>query len=240
LNYGCTALGWAFGAISISSFYTQSVGLLGREINPSQGLYLHTEQYKHRINAHNTDIHVLSGIRTHDPRVLASEGSSCLRPRGHCYRHVFFYIGRVIQRDDLLNVPACYRGPRVVAVTRGVFLPGEASNSCSKLDVGTREQKEFRAGTDGGFSCFFLLNQSFRSSGLHPATASKRKTQRETRIEAVDGATQGCPLLHISRRIRRVYDCNVRPFMAPRTVTLAELINMCKMESEFISTFRKS
>jgi hypothetical protein len=32
--------------------YTQSVGLLGREISPSQGLYLYTEQHKHRINAH--------------------------------------------------------------------------------------------------------------------------------------------------------------------------------------------
>jgi hypothetical protein len=31
-----------------------------------QGLYLHTEQHKHKINAHNTDIHALSGIRTHD------------------------------------------------------------------------------------------------------------------------------------------------------------------------------
>jgi hypothetical protein len=55
--------------------YTQSVGLLGRGISPSQGLYLHTEQHKHRIIAHNTDIHTLSGIRTHDPSVRASEAS---------------------------------------------------------------------------------------------------------------------------------------------------------------------
>jgi hypothetical protein len=32
---------------------TQSVGLLGRVISPSQCLYLHTEQHKYRINAHN-------------------------------------------------------------------------------------------------------------------------------------------------------------------------------------------
>jgi hypothetical protein len=38
---------------------TQSVGLLGRGISPSQGRYLHTEQ--------NNRIHALSGIRTHDP-----------------------------------------------------------------------------------------------------------------------------------------------------------------------------
>jgi hypothetical protein len=51
-----------------------------------KGLYLHTKQHKHRLNAHNTDIHVLSVIRTHDPIVLANEDGSCLRPRGHCDR----------------------------------------------------------------------------------------------------------------------------------------------------------
>jgi hypothetical protein len=40
----------------------------------------------HRRNAHNTDIHALSGIRTHDPSVRASETSSYLRPHGHCDR----------------------------------------------------------------------------------------------------------------------------------------------------------
>jgi hypothetical protein len=33
-----------------------------------------------------TDIHALSGIRTHDPSVRAGEDSSCLRPRCHCDR----------------------------------------------------------------------------------------------------------------------------------------------------------
>jgi hypothetical protein len=58
--------------------YTQSVGLLGRGISPSQGRYLHTEQHK--------DIHALSGIRTHDPSVRAGKDGSCLRPRGNCDR----------------------------------------------------------------------------------------------------------------------------------------------------------
>jgi hypothetical protein len=62
--------------------FTQTVGLLGRGISPSQGLYLHTGQHKHRINTHK-NIHVLSGIRTHYSRVWAGEDSSCLRPRGH-------------------------------------------------------------------------------------------------------------------------------------------------------------
>jgi hypothetical protein len=61
-------------------FFTQTVGLLGWVISPSQGRYLHTGWHKHRINVH-TDIHALSWIRTHDPSVQASE--ECLRPRGH-------------------------------------------------------------------------------------------------------------------------------------------------------------
>jgi hypothetical protein len=67
-------------------FFTQTIGLLGRVISPSQGRYRHTWQQKHKINAH-THIHALSGIRTYDPSVRASEDSSYLRPRGHCDRH---------------------------------------------------------------------------------------------------------------------------------------------------------
>jgi hypothetical protein len=63
---------------------TQLVGLLGRGISPPQGLYLHTEQHEHRINAHNTNIHALSGIQTHDPILRESEDISCLRPRDQC------------------------------------------------------------------------------------------------------------------------------------------------------------
>jgi hypothetical protein len=55
-------------------------------ISLSQGRYLHTGQHKHRINTHNTDIHALSGIRTHDPNLQASEDGSCLQQRGHCDR----------------------------------------------------------------------------------------------------------------------------------------------------------
>jgi hypothetical protein len=67
-------------------FFTQSIGLLGGVISPSQGRYLYTEQHRHRINP-QTDIHALNGIRTHDPSVRASEDSSCLRSRGHRDRH---------------------------------------------------------------------------------------------------------------------------------------------------------
>jgi hypothetical protein len=44
----------------------------------------YTGQHKHRINA---NIHVSSGIRTHNSGVWASEDSSSLRPRGHRDRH---------------------------------------------------------------------------------------------------------------------------------------------------------
>jgi hypothetical protein len=45
--------------------FRHTVGLLGRVISPSQGLYLYrtTQHRKPRTN-----IHALSGIRTHDPR----------------------------------------------------------------------------------------------------------------------------------------------------------------------------
>jgi hypothetical protein len=69
--------------IQSRNHFSQTVGLLRRVISPSQGHYLHAGQHKYRINA-NTDIHALSGIRTHDSSVWASEDSSCLRPR--CYR----------------------------------------------------------------------------------------------------------------------------------------------------------
>jgi hypothetical protein len=77
-------------------FFTQTVGLLGRVISPSQGRYLHTGQHKHGINA-QADIYALSGIRTHDPNVRAGEDSSCLRLRGHCDQlssiiYLFMYL----------------------------------------------------------------------------------------------------------------------------------------------------
>jgi hypothetical protein len=85
--YCSTALCWALDAFfSVSWSYTQSVGLLGRGISLSQGLHIHTEPHKHRINAHNTNIHDLNEIRAHDPSVRASEDNSCLRSRDHCDR----------------------------------------------------------------------------------------------------------------------------------------------------------
>jgi hypothetical protein len=64
--------------------YSQSVGLLGRVINSSQGLYLNTGQHKHRIkHTYTPNIHALSRIRTHNHSVRANEDSSCLKPLGY-------------------------------------------------------------------------------------------------------------------------------------------------------------
>jgi hypothetical protein len=73
--YGSRAL------VDLDSFFsflicTQSVGLLRRGISPSRGRYLHTEQHKHRINAH---------------RHPCLEWDS--NPRSQCSR-LWFYIPR--------------------------------------------------------------------------------------------------------------------------------------------------
>jgi hypothetical protein len=51
-----------------------SVGLRGRVISSSQGLYLYTNT--------TLNIHALNGIRTYYPGLRASEDSACLRPTG--------------------------------------------------------------------------------------------------------------------------------------------------------------
>jgi hypothetical protein len=65
-------------------FQLLNVGLLGREISPSQGSDLHIEYTQ-------TQIHALSGIRTHDPSVPVCEDSSCLTQCGHCDRQKNIY-----------------------------------------------------------------------------------------------------------------------------------------------------
>jgi hypothetical protein len=75
--YGSTALCWALADFSVSWPYTQSVGLLGRGMSPSQGRYLHTIQ---------------TSMLWVVPSVRASEDSSCLRPCGHCDRRNIFNI----------------------------------------------------------------------------------------------------------------------------------------------------
>jgi hypothetical protein len=72
---------WNYGS------YRQSVGLLGRVINPV-ARSLSTQ--KNTKTQTRRDIFASSGIRTYDPSVQAAEDISCLRPRGHCDRLCLF------------------------------------------------------------------------------------------------------------------------------------------------------
>jgi hypothetical protein len=68
-----------------------SVGLLGRVIRPSQGLFLYTHTQKNaraHTNTHTQtpNMHVLSGIQTHDHGFRANEDSACHRVHSHCDR----------------------------------------------------------------------------------------------------------------------------------------------------------
>jgi hypothetical protein len=58
--------------------YSHSIGLLGRGIIPSQGLYLHREQHKHRIN--DTDIRVCLEWDS-NPRSQSSRGRRRFMPQ---------------------------------------------------------------------------------------------------------------------------------------------------------------
>jgi hypothetical protein len=72
--------------------------ILGREISPSQGRYLH--RTTQRINVHR---HYASrGIRTHDPSVEAGESGSCPRPRCHCDRQT------TNSKENIINIQQGY------------------------------------------------------------------------------------------------------------------------------------
>jgi hypothetical protein len=79
---------------ALAVFCTQSIGLLGRGISPSQGRYLHTEQHKHRINAHR---HACLKWDS-NPRSQCSSGRRrfMLRSRGHCDRKCIVHRHQII------------------------------------------------------------------------------------------------------------------------------------------------
>jgi hypothetical protein len=64
------------------------VGLLGRVISPSQGLYLHRKT-QHRKT--RTNIHALSGTRTHDPRNQPAKTHASYRTATVTGKIVFYY-----------------------------------------------------------------------------------------------------------------------------------------------------
>jgi hypothetical protein len=119
--YGSTSLCWASAAFSVSWFYTQSVGLLESGISPSQGRYLHTGQHKHRIKTHNTDIHDLNGIRTHDPSVRASEDSSCeATVIGSWMKYGYLILKFKAFRSDVCEIN--FTSPGIIRVRKTLML----------------------------------------------------------------------------------------------------------------------
>jgi hypothetical protein len=96
---------WAFVAFWVSWSFTQSAGLLGRGISPSQSRYLHMTTQTEQTH---TDIHASSGIRAHDPSVREGEDGSCLRPRGHCDRQ-WRDMGKGFIDPCILNLDPSWR-----------------------------------------------------------------------------------------------------------------------------------
>jgi hypothetical protein len=86
------------GSCQLSQFLN-SGGFLGRGISPSQGRNLHT------------DIHVLSGIRTHNPSFRATEDNSCPRPRGNCD----WPFNIVQQQNNIIPFCVCIRMSDVIS-----------------------------------------------------------------------------------------------------------------------------
>jgi hypothetical protein len=58
-----------------------------------------------------TVIHALSGIRTYDPSVRASEDSSCFRPRGQCERRKLYRREKLAPVGNRIPafIPSLYR-----------------------------------------------------------------------------------------------------------------------------------
>jgi hypothetical protein len=52
-------------------------------------------------------MYALSGIRTHDSNVQASEDSSCIRPRGHCDQHIHIRI--LLNKEFQKNISCSLR-----------------------------------------------------------------------------------------------------------------------------------
>jgi hypothetical protein len=61
--------------IQFRNHFSQTVGLFGRVVSPSQGLCLNTGQQKQNKRIHTPNIDALSWFRTHDLSVRESEDS---------------------------------------------------------------------------------------------------------------------------------------------------------------------
>jgi hypothetical protein len=100
--------------IQFRNHFSQTVGLLGRVISSSQGLYLNTGQHKHRINAytHQTSMPCV-GLEPTNPASNVAKAVHALdrtvtmislsENTGDIKKHMIY-----CSRDKVLDV--CYRG----------------------------------------------------------------------------------------------------------------------------------
>jgi hypothetical protein len=133
----------------------QSVGLLGREISPSQGRYIT-----------QTDIHALSGTRTHDPSVRAGEDISCFRPRNYCDRpatsqEILIVVITGVRTSNLEQYGLCvgvtYRRKKLWPVAGTDSLSKTTKTSCKQGSVVPdldRESSEHECRSNQSFQNF--------------------------------------------------------------------------------------
>jgi hypothetical protein len=82
---------------------SQSVGLLGRGISPSQGRYLHTEKQERQNKHKHTDINASSGIQNHDLSVERAKNTHALNRAATVIRdpttrrYLFWATGSVVK-----------------------------------------------------------------------------------------------------------------------------------------------
>jgi hypothetical protein len=87
---------------------------------------------------------------------------------------------------------------------------------------------------------FLFIKPGFPLVWSASSNREQRKIQRGTRLQVVAGATQDAHCFMCHYELEECVTVMSVHNIVPLTVTLGELINMCKMESEFISTFRKA
>jgi hypothetical protein len=80
--------------VDLAAFQSPDLLTIGRTPWTSDVLVVRTLPKHRTTQTHNKhiytpNIHAVSGIRTHDHSVRASENSSYLRPRGHCDRRKY-------------------------------------------------------------------------------------------------------------------------------------------------------
>jgi hypothetical protein len=94
--------------LQFRNLFTPTVGLLGGG-SARRNAATYTEDNKN-TEQKQTNIHVLSGIRIHDPSVRGSENSSFLRPCGHCDRPTIFMPNEKTKtKTEAITLVNCFR-----------------------------------------------------------------------------------------------------------------------------------